>query len=470
VTLCAMVPMRSIPFEVVALIGMDDARFPRTRKPAGFDLMADHFRRGDRSGRDDDRYLFLEALLSARRELHVSYVGRSIRDNDRMPPSVVVAERLDTIDRGFEVTSAEDGAGNADSAAARITVEHPLQAFSRRYFTGEDPELFSYSAERCRASRQAGRGRADVTPFLEGALPAPADDRGAVSVDELVSFFENPVRAFVRSRLGLWLGRGEGLLDVREPFAIDRFDAEDLRERLVRIRAGDGDARAVLPGVRASGILPHGEVGATLFDRELERAASFEGRLRAALGDAEAADPVEIDLDLGAHRLVGRLRDVTTAGLVLSRAGAMQARDWTGWWIRHLLLNATAPEGIPLVSRFVHDEGVRILRPVEDPETRLEDLLSLREEGRVRPLAYYPRSAVAFARRAARGDEGGGRTDAWIKWNGARYAGAPRDDAAEKNNAWHALAVRDERPLGAEFEATALRVLGPLFEHLEDGR
>ncbi len=468
VTFCAMVPMRSIPFEVVALIGMDDARFPRMRKPAGFDLMADDFRRGDRSGRDDDRYLFLEALLSARRKLHISYVGRSIRDNNRIPPSVVVSELLDAVERGFAPEESE-GDSSASGAAARITIEHPLQAFSRRYFTGEDPELFSYSEERCQASRRAGRGRGDVEPFLAGPLPAPVGEHGAVSVEDLLAFFEHPVRGFVRSRLGLWLGRGEGLLDVREPFDIDRFVAEDLRERLVELRIEGRDARDVLTGVRASGVLPHGEVGSILFERELERAAAFERRLRSVLRGAGRVGPVDVDLDLGEHRLVGRLVGVTAAGLVRSRAGAMQARDWTGWWIRHLLLCAVAPPDVPLLSRFVHDEGIRSLRPVGDPAGPLADLLSLYDEGLRRPLAYYPRSSVAFARRVARGDEGGGRRDAWNKWNGSRFAGGPGDGAAEKNNAWHALAVRAERPLGEDFEATTLRVLGPLFEHLGDG-
>ena len=92
VTCCAMVPMRSIPFPVVCLIGMNDDAYPRPQRPVDFDLMALRFRRGDRSRRQDDRYLFLETLLSARRFLYISYVGQSIRDNAVLPPSVLVSE------------------------------------------------------------------------------------------------------------------------------------------------------------------------------------------------------------------------------------------------------------------------------------------------------------------------------------------------------------------------------------------
>jgi exodeoxyribonuclease V gamma subunit len=95
VTFSAMVPMRSIPFQVVCLIGMNSTNYPRPRRSLGFDLMARNFRRGDRSRRNDDRYLFLEALLSARRCFYLSFVGNDIRDNSPLPPSVLVSELLD---------------------------------------------------------------------------------------------------------------------------------------------------------------------------------------------------------------------------------------------------------------------------------------------------------------------------------------------------------------------------------------
>jgi len=43
--------------------------------------MAQAQRRGDRSRRRTDRYLFLEALLSARDVLYLSYIGNDVRDN-----------------------------------------------------------------------------------------------------------------------------------------------------------------------------------------------------------------------------------------------------------------------------------------------------------------------------------------------------------------------------------------------------
>ncbi|MGH7291879.1 MAG: exodeoxyribonuclease V subunit gamma, partial [Myxococcota bacterium] len=138
VTICELLPMRSIPFKLVCLLGMNDDAFPRQGRPLGFDRIAAQPRPGDRSVRDDDRYLFLEALLAARQQLVISYVGQRITDNQPLPPSVVVQELLDTIERTFV---APDG----QTVAARIVVTHPLQPFSPRYFRGAEDRLFSYS-------------------------------------------------------------------------------------------------------------------------------------------------------------------------------------------------------------------------------------------------------------------------------------------------------------------------------------
>jgi len=118
ITFCAMLPMRSIPFKVICLIGMNYESFPRHSKRWEFDLIQKYPRKGDRSKRDDDRYLFLEIILSARESLYISYTGQSIKDNSPIPPSVVVSELLDYIEQGFYMKS--------KSIIEHIFFVHPL--------------------------------------------------------------------------------------------------------------------------------------------------------------------------------------------------------------------------------------------------------------------------------------------------------------------------------------------------------
>ena len=163
VTFCAMVPMRSLPFEVVCMIGMNDGAFPRMRRPFGFDLMADDFRKGDRSRRDDDRYLFLESMLSARRCLYVSYTGRHIRDDSVIPPSVLVSELLDHIAQGLDA--------GIDVREHLVTV-HPLQAFSPALLPGWGPALQLLGRIAPRGGH-GGERDADAAAFHHGGAAGP---------------------------------------------------------------------------------------------------------------------------------------------------------------------------------------------------------------------------------------------------------------------------------------------------------
>ncbi len=137
VTFCNMVPMRSIPFRVVCLLGMNDSDYPRREQTAGFDLIAAAPLASDRTRRLDDRYLFLEALISAREIFYISYLGNSVRDNSVKTPSVVLSELLDYTTLSF---TAETG----EKLLSQLVTHHPLQPFSRRYFDASDARYFNY--------------------------------------------------------------------------------------------------------------------------------------------------------------------------------------------------------------------------------------------------------------------------------------------------------------------------------------
>ncbi|MFP3869988.1 MAG: exodeoxyribonuclease V subunit gamma, partial [Syntrophobacteria bacterium] len=167
VTFCAMLPMRSIPFSIICLLGMNGGAYPRQSKPLGFDLLARDPRPGDRSRRNDDRYLFLEAILSAREKLYMSYVGQSIQDTTPMPPSVLVSELTDYIEQGFHIPGGK--------ILDHIFRQHRLQAFSPAYFTG-DGKLFSYSDQNLAAARRLVEARKPPEPFIAEGLSQPGEE------------------------------------------------------------------------------------------------------------------------------------------------------------------------------------------------------------------------------------------------------------------------------------------------------
>ncbi|KPF50682.1 exodeoxyribonuclease V subunit gamma [beta proteobacterium AAP65] len=243
VTFCTLLPLRAIPFEVVCLLGMNDGDYPRHSLRSDFDLMAlpGQARPGDRSRRDDDRQLMLDALLSARRVLYLSWAGRSVRDNQGQPPSVLVGQLQDHLKAvwGEEVLK------------ARCT-EHPLQPFSRRYFEqpGDGaslarPALFTYAAEWRGAHELAAEPSAVRLPAAAPAAAALAP----ATLDALAAFLKNPVQAWFRHRLQVQFKERAEAPPDDESFATAGLDRWQLMDEV--LRAAQRDAATATPAAEA---------------------------------------------------------------------------------------------------------------------------------------------------------------------------------------------------------------------------
>ena len=138
VTFCGLVPQRSIPFRVVCMLGMNEGEYPRISGDGGLNRMQTHPRRGDRDTRNEDRYLFLEALMAARHQLHISYLGEDAGDGSRRNPASPLSELLEFL--GDQLPIAADA-----NVAPPWLIRHPLQPFDRRYYS-DDARLFSFDA------------------------------------------------------------------------------------------------------------------------------------------------------------------------------------------------------------------------------------------------------------------------------------------------------------------------------------
>jgi exodeoxyribonuclease V gamma subunit len=444
VTFAGLGALRGIPARVVCLLGMNGADFPRVDRPPGFDLTVREPRRGDRSRRDEDRYLFLEALLSARDVLYVSYVGRSARDDTARVPSVVVSELLDYLDQAFD-------AGDR-RARERVVTGHPLQPFSRRYFDGGDPRLFSYATEWL----PAASGPAPGPSFADGGLAPPDPGRREVGLEALLAFLRSPARHFLKEGLGVRLAEAEAALEDSEVFRLDGLARYRLKDRLLAGVLGGADAGALRALARAAGELPAGAAGELAYR---EMAGPVEALAGAAAGEAaRALEPLEVDLTLGAFRLRGWLRGLTPQGVLGYRPARVRARDWIELWVRHLVLNALAPAGSALASRHLGEDGEVVrLAPVADAAGRLEGLLGAYWQGLSEPLPLFPETSFAYASAVLAGkDPGGALRAARPAWHDAHHARGESLDPDVR------LAWRGRDPLGPRFRELALDLLGPM--------
>ncbi|HTH48883.1 MAG TPA: exodeoxyribonuclease V subunit gamma, partial [Candidatus Limnocylindria bacterium] len=466
VTFGALKPMRSIPFRIICLLGMNDGAFPRQPPHLSFDLMAAQPRLGDRSTRDDDRYLFLETLVSARDRLHLSHVGQSQRDNRPIPPSVVISELLDHLDTAFTT-----GDGAEHFSGDRIVVKHRLHAFSPAYF-GSDPasRLFSYSRENC-AAAVSGAQREALTPFLTQPLSEPEPERRQITLRQLADFLCHPAKFFLRERLGVSLPYSSETLDDEEPLELDAREAYSQKQDLVGWLLAGRDPNRFGEVLAAEGRLPHGEPGTLAFHEVRGTAESFQARL----GNPIFADPVSVKLALGEFQLSGQLTPLSDGGLMHFRCAKIKAKDRLKLWIEHLAWEqwkaaGGLPDGLPdlRVSRLAAEDTAVRFQPVAQPGVVLADLLALYWRGLQEPLLFFPGTAFAFVEAERKGASGNSRSkkspleQAQPAWLGSERSPVP----GESEDAWIHLCFRHETdPLNEEFQRFARAVFGPLLDH-----
>jgi exodeoxyribonuclease V gamma subunit len=459
VTFCAMVPMRSLPFRVIALLGLNYDTFPRHRHPAGFDLMARHPRRGDRSRRLDDRYLFLETLLSARERLYLSYVGRSIRDNSPQPPSPLVSELIDVIRQSCELPDSD--------IEKHLVTEHPLQPFDPAYFQG-NPRLPGFSATWLAAARRIGRGGREPAPLFIGALPEPENEWRSVDPESLAHFFGNPARYLLRRRLNLVLEEADLGFDIREPFDLDFRSRDRVRRNVLHALQHERETRAALALAEAEGLLPHGPFGAALHDREQSLVESFAPELLEDLSAPRLA-PLPVEFEANGVRLHGFLAGVSVNGLLEYGFDDPRPHQLIPLWLRHLLLCLAAPSGVAKRS-VLRTPGKTVAFPemeVADAEAELARLLRAYWSGLRHPLPFFPKTSYNYARGRLFPSKNAGNDPDAIRdyalkqahgvWAGSDFAGG------ESENAYFRAVYRDTDPLDETFERLALELLAPML-------
>ncbi|MGD9352328.1 MAG: exodeoxyribonuclease V subunit gamma [Desulfobacterales bacterium] len=450
VTFCAMLPMRSIPFEVVCLIGMNTAAFPRENTPLGFDLMARFPRLGDRSRRRDDKYLFLEALVSAARVFYISYVGQSVQDNSEIPPSVIVSELIDAIEGSYGIP------------AVNLVIRHPLQAYSRRYFDDSDPALFSYSLENFMAAA-GGAVSEGPQPFFKIPLAPPPADWQTLRLEQLCQFASQPARFLVEQRLGILLKGKDLLPQDKENFSLDALDGYRIRQDLIEARLSGHDSADHFQIQRAKGDLPQGNIGRLFYGVLEKQTEAFAAKLLEIIEDKDA-ETLPVDLTLSGIRLTGTLGGLYPQGRIQARFARRRAKDYLSAWIYHLVMCRSTLNGRAPVTTLVGADGIARIRPVDQPDAILKEILTTFKEGLCRPLHFFPDLSLHFLKLTV---EGGKPMNAAIeavrkKWVGTDFQRGVSEDPYLR------LCFGGSDPIDEQFEGLAEKIVAPLLRHVEE--
>lgn len=448
ITFATLVPMRSIPFKMICLLGMNDGDYPREKRPHSFDLISvDKPRRGDRSKRLDDRYLFLEALLSAQDCFYVSYVGRGIRDDKVRPPSVVITEWRYYLDQVLETPP---------------FVQHALQPFNPVYYQGDERQSFEQKWY------EALQGPTTAEPFISSPLPINQQPDRHFTPVELAAFFRHPGRYFMQQRLGVYLDDTSVDLKDTEAFELDQLESYQLADGALSHLVAGRALADYRDWVLATGQVLAGPVGQQHLDRELQRGQGIYAEVAPRIsGTPVMLDTTlhidEICLDVRASNLFDNGQNEYEA--IRYRAGQLNSRHLLEDWIHHLAINSAGQSCYTIsIARGPKDDAkVTTLRPVsaQQASEQLTVFIRLFQAGMLAPLFLPPRASHKYSEARFKGD---GHELAILRTRQDWETDKAGNEGSDRY--WPRL-FDISAAFESDFPTQAMNIWTPLLEHVE---
>ena len=443
-TVCTMVPMRSVPHRVVCLVGLDDGVFPRVSTVDGDDVLARRPRTGERDLRAEDRQLFLDAIVAATDKLVITYTGRGEHTGAERPPAVPLGELLDALDRTA-----------ARPVRDHVVTHHPLQPFDEvNFVAGGLRGRGAFTFDRfALAGATAARGDRDPARVLV-PTPLPPPEVGDVSLADLQDFFAHPVRGFFRR---LRIAKPYDVDEVKDsiPITLDALEKWGVGDHLAAEVLGGADALAVGEALKVGGLLPPGPLGKGVLDDIITVVRPLVvTALSLRRGPQRTLD---VDIDLGGARLFGTVGDVWGNNLVSVSFSNLGAKHRLAAWINALALAA----GLPDENWTAHTIGkhrsggqIQLVRPLaqHDAQEWLRDLVALYRAGQCEPLPMPVKTSLAWAeefRRVRGGADGDPDMKGRSEWETPRFndSGFPKEDS----DTWHVRAFGE----AADYELLA---------------
>jgi exodeoxyribonuclease V gamma subunit len=401
-TICTLMPMRSVPHRVVCLLGMDDTIFPRKAPRDGDDLLLDDPHVGERDPRAEDRQLLLDALMSATDQLLITYTGNDERTNTPRPPAVPIGELLDVVDR--TVTTADKR-----PAREHVVIRHPLQPFDRKNFTRdalEDGRTWSFDRVARAGAEALEQDRPERGPFLQSALPYESGP--TLELEQLISFVRHPARAFLRHRLGISLADFSTEIDDALPITLDGLQKWQIGERMLAARLSGSDAQAAYKAEIARGVLPPARFARPIVVDIVQTVEAIMDAVEELVGDTVRASSDVRVTSADGRTLTGTVPSVAGTTHLTTTFSRINAAHRLQAWVRLLALSASEPDAthdaliIGKAPRGPMVKALRIASPGADATKHLEDLVDLYDRAMRAPVPLFTKTSGAYAENGER--------------------------------------------------------------------
>ncbi len=406
-TVCTMVPMRSVPHRVLVLLGLDDGTFPRGGGVDGDDVLARHPVTGEHDVRSEDRQLLLDAICATGESLVITYTGADPHTGAIRAPAVPLGEVIDAARaaRGLETPEHEG------PQPLPPVQRHRLQPFDPANLDVSAGPPLSFDPLALAAARAARHPRPRPAPGLVLSGPLTPEPTTDLDLAGLQDFFANPARAFLRDRLDIGTPLEADPPDDAIPIDLDGLASWRVGERLLRDLLVGGSIAQVQQSEYLRGELPPLALGQAALKAIGPRAGAIAERATTVLHRRDDGTPitvgaVDIDVDLGEGRhLTGTVGGVAQNAAVLTTYSSLSARHRLQAWINLLALTAGTPTDsgpwtAHLIGRAAKDTAAHLsVGPIDraDALTALRDLVAVRDRGQVIPIPFALKTSHAYA-------------------------------------------------------------------------
>jgi exodeoxyribonuclease V gamma subunit len=357
ITVSSPVPVRGIPFKVICFIGLDNEVFPRKDQYMGFDLMGDDKKAGDRNKKETDKYLFLDTILSARENLYLSYIGQNVKNNNEIPPSIVIDTLIDHLDTD------------------KLLKKHPLHGFSSLYSRADDNRMFTYLY----GSSASGIGLREY----------PAKEFNKIRISDFIRFFQAPVDWYFNNVLDIIYDEAGDIIDETEIFEPDSLQKWVIRKSLLSLREEDIDAW--LEKGKKEGYLPL-KAAATVAVEQLKNEMEYLIPAFSKLTSGTSEETLLIDLVVENIRITGAIESIYGKEFIGYSVSDYPLKYKIESYIKTLFLYA---EGRIESARFIDKNGF-VSKIPGDQKTAVSCITELLEyylKGKDAPLLFTIRVA-----------------------------------------------------------------------------
>jgi len=446
VTVSSYIPYRSVPFQFIAMLGINEGVFPRKAVRPEFDLIYAQPKPGDRILKEDDSYLFLETLQAAEKHLHLSYKGQDQRSDSERLPSILIQQLLD-------ITGEEQ----------EQIVRHSLHPFNKKYF--DETGLNSYSeSNRNLAQKMLLENQDHPVLFTDRAWSSdPSNATDIVHISDIIKFFTHPSKYLLQNVLNIKNYNSFSEVIDREQFKLQGLDRYKLDDYLFDALANDHPIQQVFNFASASALIPEKLQGEKSFQTEKESIQELVNSLENLTNAEERKEDIHINFE--GKEILGTIGGIYDDVLITYRVGKRREKHEVGHWLKHLLLleNGTSISKSVFLSKDDDKVDVLEINSENIPETPLTDYLKWFFEGGsiLNKAAFFPAASQAFAKNFS--DESAlekAKSKAESSWQVTKF-----NQYGESDDYFNALLWRGYDPIEIEaFHQNSLRFWGPFLE------